>query len=65
PVAAEVEVASDGGLDAVIDLAEPDSLEPTGAAPKAISRSGLHVDVGPAGARCSLLVESTTASTSL
>lgn len=58
PVAARVEsTAEPGGLDVEIELAPPDAVEPTGAVPKAISRSGLVFDVTPSGARCTFLVD--------
>jgi SHS2 domain-containing protein len=51
-------VAHDGDQLAVeIRLAERDSVEPSGAGPKAISRSDLSVVVGPDEARCSFLVD--------
>ena len=44
-------------LDVEIRLAARETVEPTGAGPKAISRSDLSVVVGPHEARCSFLVD--------
>ncbi len=44
-------------LDLELLLASPASVSPTGAGPKAISRSGLTVDVSPGEVRCSFLVD--------
>jgi SHS2 domain-containing protein len=57
PVRAQVREAADGGLDVVLELAARGSVEPTGAVPKAISRSGLRFEVDQRGARCSFLVD--------
>ena len=57
PVGARVSAASDGGLDAELVLADADSVEPGGAVPKAVSRSGLLVTCGPYGVRCRFLVD--------
>jgi SHS2 domain-containing protein len=57
PVGARVSIATDGGLDAELVLAEADSVEPGGAVPKAISRSGLLMASGPYGVRCRFLVD--------
>lgn len=58
PVAARVQVAAEEeGLEVELELAPPDAVEPTGAVPKAISRSGLLFDVTPSGARCAFLVD--------
>ena len=55
-------VRNDGGdievhLDLDFHLAAPASVEPTGAGPKAISRSGLRVDASPGEMRCSFFVD--------
>ena len=59
PVGARVEVDPDAGagLRARLALADPKSLEPAGAVPKAISRSGLEVTRGPGTVRCRVLVD--------
>lgn len=57
PVHARVRGAADGGLDVVLELVAPGSVEPTGAVPKGISRSGLQFAVDQRGARCSFLVD--------
>jgi SHS2 domain-containing protein len=57
PVAAHVTPGPDGTLRVQLDGADPRSVEPSGAAPKAISRSGLRVEVGPSGVRCAFLVD--------
>ena len=57
PVAAHVEPSAAGGLRVQIDGADLRSIEPTGAVPKAISRSGLRVDVERSQVRCTFLVD--------
>jgi SHS2 domain-containing protein len=57
PVRAEVRAAPDGGLEVALGLVALDSIVGTGAVPKAVSRSGLEVEVGRAGARCHVLVD--------
>lgn len=57
PVRARAIPADDGGLDLLLDLADPHDVAGTGAVPKAISRSGLHVAIGPAQVRCQFLVD--------
>lgn len=57
PVAARVQAAEGDGLVVELELAPPDAVEPTGAVPKAISRSGLLFEVTPSGARCAFLVD--------
>lgn len=57
PVHAQVASAPDGGLDVLVDLADPASVTPTGAVPKAISRSELRFETGSQGASCSFLVD--------
>jgi SHS2 domain-containing protein len=55
PVRAIVQVAPDGGLDAVLVLAE--GVTGTGSAPKAVSRSELSLDRGSVGFRCRVIVD--------
>lgn len=57
PVAAQVRDDGRGGLDVVLRLADRRGLEPTGAVPKAVSRSELQVDVEPARVFCRFLVD--------
>lgn len=57
PVGALVREASDGGLALVLELAKRDTVEATGAVPKAISRSGLVLERSPSITRCSFLVD--------
>jgi SHS2 domain-containing protein len=57
PVGAHVWASGDGGLHARLALADPASIEPTGAVPKAISRSGLEVTRHPNMVRCRILVD--------
>ena len=59
PVGARVQADRDGdaGLRARLALADPGNVEPTGAVPKAISRSGLEVTRGPDAVRCRFLVD--------
>lgn len=57
PVRGEVRVAADGGLDVRLALARRDQVHGTGAVPKAVSRSDLHVSRGPDGVRCRFLVD--------
>lgn len=44
-------------LEVELALATPDTVESTGAGPKAISRSELTVESGPVGVRCTFLVD--------
>lgn len=57
PVRTEVRAAADGGLDLVLVLAAPETVTPTGAVPKAVSRSELDVDVRADAVRCRFLVD--------
>jgi SHS2 domain-containing protein len=59
PIGARVHASSDGnaGLHAQLALADPASVEPAGAVPKAISRSGLEVTRDPDAVRCRFLVD--------
>ncbi len=57
PVGADIRSTHDGGLDVVLRLAERTTLEATGAVPKAVSRSGLRVDVEPGQIFCRFLVD--------
>jgi SHS2 domain-containing protein len=57
PVGARVRPAGDGGLDLVVELAGRGRVEGTGAVPKAVSRSGLRVDVRPGRVSCRFLVD--------
>lgn len=56
PVAAEVRPAADGGLDVTFQLADPATVEPTGAVPKAVS-SEVELDEGADGVRCRVVVD--------
>ncbi len=49
--------ARPGGLDAVLALSSRSSVQPTGAVPKAVSRSELSARAEPSGVRCSFLVD--------
>jgi SHS2 domain-containing protein len=57
PVRAEAGAASDGGLDVDLAIADPASVVPTGAFPKAVSRSELAVSARPGRVRCRFLVD--------
>jgi SHS2 domain-containing protein len=57
PIRTEVRAAPDGGLDLVLALAAPETVTPTGAVPKAVSRSELDVDVRADAVRCRFLVD--------
>jgi len=57
PVRAEVRPASDGALDAELVLADPATITPTGAVPKAVSRSELAVAEERGRVRCRFLVD--------
>lgn len=59
PIGARVHAGSDGnaGLYAQLVLADPGSVDPAGAVPKAISRSGLEVTCDPDAVRCRFLVD--------
>ena len=57
PVAATVKATDSGGLDVELDLCSPRAVEPTGAAPKAISRSELAVERRRDAVTCRFLVD--------
>ena len=57
PVAVHVAPAPTGAVRVRLDGADPRSVEPTGAAPKAISRSGLRVHVEPTRVECAFIVD--------
>jgi SHS2 domain-containing protein len=57
PVRARVRAGGDGGLRATLSLADPASVEPAGAVPKAVSRSGLEVAHHDDTVRCRVLVD--------
>lgn len=57
PVRAEIAVGDDRGLDVELVLADPATVEPTGAVPKAVSRSELAVTSQRNGLRCRFLVD--------
>jgi SHS2 domain-containing protein len=57
PIRARIRADIDGGLHARLALADPDSIEPVGAVPKAISRSGLEVTRHADTVRCQYLVD--------
>jgi SHS2 domain-containing protein len=57
PARAEVGVASDGGLDVALVLADPASVAATGAVPKAVSRSELTVTRRRGVVSCRFLVD--------
>ena len=57
PVAAHVEASVPGVVRARLDCADRESVEATGAAPKAIARSELRIDLEPAQVRCTFLVD--------
>jgi protein archease len=57
PIRARVLTSGDGGLEARLALADPAGVEPAGAVPKAISRSGLEVTRRPEMVRCRFLVD--------
>lgn len=57
PVRARVRVTDDGGLVAELRLVAAADVERTGAVPKAVSRSGLWVEEGAQGVRCTALVD--------
>jgi SHS2 domain-containing protein len=57
PVRAEAAVGDDRGLDVELVLADPATVEPTGAVPKAVSRSELAVTSQRNGLRCRFLVD--------
>src|SRR5690606_38479352 len=52
PVRAEIGRAGDGGLDVTLVLADAASVTPTGAVPKAVSRSELEVSDDGGQVRC-------------
>ena len=57
PVRAEVHSGRDGGLDVNLLLTAREHVEPTGAVPKGISRSGLVVTTEATGVYCRFLVD--------
>jgi SHS2 domain-containing protein len=57
PVRAEVSTAGDGGLDIALILVDPRTVTPTGAVPKAVSRSELEVLSRGGVVRCRFLVD--------
>jgi len=57
PVAATARAAVDGGLDVTLVLADPDTVEPTGSAPKAVSHSELVVERQPGRVTCRFLID--------
>jgi SHS2 domain-containing protein len=57
PVRAEISAAGDGGLDVEVVLADPATVEATGAVPKAVSRSELAVSARPGEVACRFLVD--------
>jgi SHS2 domain-containing protein len=57
PIGARVRTGGDGGLEVRLTLADPAGVEPAGAVPKAISRSGLEVTREPDAVRCRFLVD--------
>jgi SHS2 domain-containing protein len=57
PVGARVTSGEDGGVAVRLALADPAGVEPTGAVPKAISRSGLEVTRHGDAVRCRVLVD--------
>ena len=57
PVGAGVTSSADHGLDVVLQLAERRAVAPTGAVPKAVSRSELKVLPRAHGVRCRFLVD--------
>jgi SHS2 domain-containing protein len=57
PVRARVRASGDGGLRASLSLADPTSVEPAGAVPKAVSRSGLEVTHHDDTVQCRVLVD--------
>lgn len=57
PVAARIRPGADGGLEVRLMLAEPASVDPAGAVPKAISRSGLEMTPAPDAVLCRFLVD--------
>lgn len=56
PIGAVVRPVS-GGYELTVQLAARNSVDATGAAPKAISRSGLEVECAPSIIRCSFLID--------
>lgn len=57
PIGATISPADDGGLAVTLALADAGRLEPTGAVPKAVSRSGLVLEAGPGRVACRFLVD--------
>ena len=57
PVGARVHAGTDGGMVARLALADPATVDPAGAVPKAIARSGLEVTRTSGAVRCRFLVD--------
>jgi SHS2 domain-containing protein len=57
PIAACIRAGPDGGLEVRLMLAEPASVDPAGAVPKAISRSGLEMTRAADAVVCRFLVD--------
>ena len=57
PVGATVRATVDGGLEVVLAMADRTTVGGTGAAPKAVSLSGLEVDTRQDHVRCRLLID--------
>lgn len=57
PVGAEVRPQPDGGIEVSLMLAERESVEVIGPAPKAISRSGFLIENDPDLVRCAFLID--------
>ncbi|MFP3899438.1 MAG: archease [Acidimicrobiia bacterium] len=57
PVGASVRSLDEAGLHAVLWLAPPDQVSPTGSVPKAVSHSELAVDEAPGAVSCRFLVD--------
>lgn len=57
PIGATISPSDDGGLVVTLALADARHLEPTGAVPKAVSRSELLLEVVPGRVGCRFLVD--------
>jgi SHS2 domain-containing protein len=57
PVGVRARPRADGEIEVTLTLAERESVEAIGSAPKAISRSGVRVDDKPGLVRCAFLVD--------
>ena len=57
PVAASARAGENGGLDVTLVLADADTVEPTGSAPKAISHSELLVERRDGRVACRFLID--------